>query len=71
MLRRIILKGFKSVKEMDLEFRPLNVLIGANGAGKSNLVSFFKMLNEMMAGRLQQYIGTSGRVNRFCISDRG
>jgi predicted ATPase len=47
---------------MDLELRPLNVLIGANGAGKSNLVSFFKMLNEMMAGRLQQYIATTGRA---------
>ena len=47
---------------MDLELRPLNVLIGANGAGKSNLVSFFKMLNEMMAGRLQQYIGTTGHA---------
>ncbi|MFN7501574.1 MAG: AAA family ATPase, partial [Dolichospermum sp.] len=45
---------------MDLELRPLNILIGANGAGKSNLISFFKMLNEMMAGRLQQYIGISG-----------
>ncbi|MEW6491613.1 MAG: AAA family ATPase [Cyanobacteriota bacterium] len=62
MLQRIILKGFKSIKTMDLELRPLNILIGANGAGKSNLVSFFKMLNEMMAGRLQQYIGTSGRA---------
>lgn len=62
MLRRVLLNGFKSVKAMDLELRPLNVLIGANGAGKSNLVSFFKMLNEMMAGRLQQYIGTSGRA---------
>lgn len=61
MLRRMVLKGFKSIKEMDLEMRPLNVLIGANGAGKSNLVSFFKMLNEMMAGRLQRYIATSGR----------
>lgn len=62
MLRRVILKGFKSIKTMDLELRPLNVLIGANGAGKSNLVSFFKLLNEMMAGRLQQYIGTAGRA---------
>lgn len=62
MLRRMVLKGFKSIKEMDLEMRPLNVLIGANGAGKSNLISFFKMLNEMMGGRLQQYIGTSGRA---------
>lgn len=62
ILRRVILNGFKSIKAMDLELRPLNVLIGANGAGKSNLVSFFKMLNEMMAGRLQQYIGTTGHA---------
>lgn len=62
MLRHVALQGFKSIKAMDLELRSLNVLIGANGAGKSNLISFFKMLNEMMAGRLQQYIGTSGRA---------
>jgi predicted ATPase len=62
MLRRVILRGFKSIKAMDLELRPLNILIGPNGAGKSNLVSFFKLLNEMMAGRLQQYVGTSGRA---------
>jgi predicted ATPase len=62
MLQRLILNGFKSIKTMDIELRPLNILIGANGAGKSNFVSFFKMLNEMMAGRLQQYIGTSGRA---------
>lgn len=47
---------------MDIELHNLNVLIGANGAGKSNLVSFFKMLNEMMAGRLQGYIADSGRA---------
>ncbi|MBN2376294.1 MAG: AAA family ATPase [Sedimentisphaerales bacterium] len=61
-LQRVILRGFKSIKEMDLELRSLNVLIGANGAGKSNLVSFFKMLNEMMAMRLQEHVGTTGRA---------
>ncbi len=48
---------------MDIELHSLNILIGANGAGKSNLISFFKMLNEMMTGRLQQYIGISGRAS--------
>lgn len=62
MLREIGLSGFKSIEAMNLELRSLNVLIGANGAGKSNLVSFFKMLNEMMGERLQQYIATSGRA---------
>lgn len=58
----ITIRGFRSIKEATLEFRPLNVLIGANGAGKSNLISFFKMMNEITAGRLQQYIATTGRA---------
>jgi len=61
-LQRVKLKGFRSIQEMDLELRQLNVLIGANGAGKSNLVAFFKMLNEMVGGRLQQFIATTGRA---------
>ena len=61
-IRRISLRGFKSIKSMELELDSMNVLIGVNGAGKSNLVSFFKMLNEMMGERLQQYIATSGRA---------
>ena len=61
-LKRIQIKGFRSIKEMTLELRPLNVLIGANGAGKSNLIAFFKLVNELMAGRLQQHIGTTGRA---------
>jgi predicted ATPase len=56
------LSGYKSIKSMDLTLNKLNILIGANGAGKSNLVSFFKMLNEMMAGRLQEYVASSGRA---------
>lgn len=47
---------------MALELRPLNVLIGANGAGKSNLIAFFKLVNELMGGRLQQHIGATGRA---------
>lgn len=61
-LKRLSLKGFKSIRDLSIDLLPLNVLIGANGAGKSNLVSFFKMLNEMMGGRLQQFVATSGRA---------
>ena len=61
-LKHIEIRGFRSIKEMALELRPLNVLIGANGAGKSNLIAFFKLVNELMGGRLQQYIGATGRA---------
>ena len=61
-LKNVIVRGFRSIREMELELAPINVCIGANGAGKSNLIEFFKMINELMAGRLQQYIATTGRA---------
>lgn len=59
-LKRIRLAGDKSIKEMDLELRSMNVLIGANGAGKSNLASFFAFLRVMRRGRLQRHVEASG-----------
>lgn len=62
-LDRIKINGYKSIESLDLELKALNVLIGANGAGKSNFISFFKMLNEMINNRLQIYIAKSGGAN--------
>ena len=62
LLKHVQLEGFRSIKQIAVNFRALNILIGANGAGKSNFVSFFKMMNEMMGGRLQQFISTTGRA---------
>lgn len=62
-LKRLILKGFKSIKELDLEFGDINVLIGANGAGKSNLLSFFRMLNAIGDNGLQMFVGKQGGAN--------
>lgn len=47
-VQKITIKGFKSIKSLvDFELRPLNVLIGANGAGKSNFIGAFKFLAEL------------------------
>lgn len=60
-LQDLSIAGFKSVRELrNLEFRDLNVLIGANGAGKSNLISFFRLLNFAMTGALSTYVGKAG-----------
>lgn len=55
-LQRIKLKGFKSIKEMDLKLSPLNILIGSNGAGKSNFINFFKFMNKLLDKELQLYV---------------
>jgi len=55
-LKEISIKGFKSFRDKTtIELGKLNVLIGANGAGKSNLISAFRFLNNALAGNLQGY----------------
>lgn len=61
-LAKITINGFRSIKSATLKMRSLNVLIGANGAGKSNLIAFLKLMNELMAGRFQQHIAETGRA---------
>jgi len=59
-LSRIVLKGFKSINECDLNLNNLNVLIGANGAGKSNFISAFEMLQRILSRELALYTGKKG-----------
>jgi predicted ATPase len=59
-LNSIEVSNWKSLREIDLKLEAINVLIGKNGSGKSNLIHFFNMLNRMMTGSLQQYIGQRG-----------
>ena len=59
-LERIEIEGFKSIRKMALDLRPINVLIGANGAGKSNFISVFTLLQRMTEGRLQQHVAQAG-----------
>lgn len=59
-LSRIKVTGFKSIREMNLDLCKLTVLIGANGAGKSNFASLFSMLNFAMTDALQDWIGERG-----------
>ena len=49
MLNRLTIKGFKSIRSLDaFELNDLNVLIGGNGAGKSNFIEFFRLISAMM-----------------------
>ncbi len=62
----ISLKNYKSIRELkDFKFNKLNILIGANGSGKSNLISFFRLLHNLVNQNLQPYVLKSGRANSF------
>jgi len=69
-LDRIQIKGFKSIRELDLPLGDLNVLIGANGSGKSNLIQVFELLNYIVNQRLQLYVGQAGGANNLLYFGR-
>jgi predicted ATPase len=60
-ITKLTIKGFKSIRSLeDFEVGSLNILIGANGAGKSNFVDFFTMLRAMVDQNLQAYVREHG-----------
>jgi predicted ATPase len=61
IINEITIKGFKSIKSLDsFKLNNINVLIGSNGAGKSNFVSFFRLLRELIDQRLQLAVALQG-----------
>ncbi len=64
-LDQIHVAGFKSIRDQSLKLGGLNVLIGANGAGKSNFIGVFRLLNETANQNLQLFVGRSGGADRF------
>lgn len=70
-LDKLTIKGFKSIKELvDFELTNLNVIIGGNGAGKSNFISFFHMLRELMNGNLNNFVRDSGGAGDLLYNGR-
>jgi len=69
--------GFKSIRALeDFKLTSLNVLIGGNGAGKSNFIDFFRMLRAMMelplpgltSANLKAYIADGGGSDDFLFN---
>lgn len=60
-VRSLTVSGYKSIRELkNFTLNNLNVLIGANGAGKSNFINLFRLLNEMYEQQLQLYVQKQG-----------
>lgn len=71
-LDRLTIRGFKSIEQLeDFELGSLNVLIGANGAGKSNFVEFFRFLRAMVEERLQAYVNEFGPADGYFYNGVG
>ena len=65
-LSKVTIRGYKSIafdNPITLKLGDVNILLGANGAGKSNIISFFRMLGYMMSKSFGIYVEKSGTAN--------
>ncbi len=65
VIKRIEISNFKSFRSLELSLEPLNILIGANAAGKSNFIQLFKFLKHLSKDGLENAIYAQGGPDYF------
>ena len=65
---RIHINGFRRLADVDLELKPLNVVIGANGSGKTSLLDVFTLLAASASGRLKTTLSELGGIGENLTS---
>ncbi len=61
-VRNIKIKGFRRLNDIEITMRPLMVIIGANGVGKSSLLDAVSLLSASAAGALNRTLNDMGGV---------
>lgn len=70
-LDKLTIRGFKSIRELEgFELKKLNIFVGANGAGKSNFISFFKIIQSVAEGSLTNFVRDSGGISDLLHNGR-
>ncbi len=67
---RLQVHGFRHLRDVDLPLAPLNVLIGANGVGKTSVLEVMSLLAASADGRLDQTVSTAGGLSSLLTRDR-
>lgn len=70
MIEQVLIKNYKSIKDLSLPLKRLNVLIGSNGVGKSNFISFFELTKAIYEQRLGSYTLSKGGIDNLLYQGR-
>lgn len=68
---RLAVRGYRRLKSVDVSLRSFNVLIGANGVGKSSLLDIFDLLAASAGGHLAETITEMGGMNSLLTAASG
>lgn len=59
-ITKIKVSNFKSFDELEVELRPLNIVVGGNAAGKSNFLEIFRFIRDLDAHGLENAVSLQG-----------
>jgi predicted ATPase len=62
-LNSVVVEGFTSIQSATLALNDVNVLVGANGAGKSNFIRALSVLGRIVDSELGLFVGRAGGAN--------
>ena len=66
VIRKLRLKGFRSIAADEIELDNPTFLVGRNGSGKTNIVAAFDFLAAAMASPLRTVIAQHGGISEVC-----
>jgi len=62
-IHKVRASNFKSFNELEVELRPLNILVGANAAGKSNFLEIFRFLRDLSELGIENAVQVQGGMD--------
>ena len=70
MIKKLKIKNYKSLKDVELELDKFNVLIGPNASGKSNLLDCLTFISEIAQGSIDKSLTGRGGYERVVFSGK-
>ncbi|WP_420127825.1 AAA family ATPase [Longimicrobium sp.] len=62
LIRRVVIRNYKSIAACDVELRPLTFLVGPNGSGKSNFLDALRFVSDALQDSLGHAIRSRGGI---------
>ncbi len=68
--KQLTVRGFRRLMDVDVELRPLTVMIGVNGVGKSSLLESLSLLSSSAQGKLRERVSEMGGLTALMTIDK-